>query len=253
MFSKHMVALAAFALTGTVAGVAAAKPPAEWGGFGQAFFGGALQSYGNFENEMAKPRVLGNDFSIGTLSPQYGGGGWMMIAGTLMVGGRGFGYSIPASDSQGANVTIAGGGGGFTLGYAAYNQDAYLIYPYFGLGGYALSIEVQNQLASQSIEFGSARVAPGEVDVFQTGFYAFEFGVGLQRLLFFGDGGFTVGAEAGLTVPVSAGTWSDEGDNDVSGLEDLGVSGGYLRITLGGGGFFFGDDPSVHRHESAKH
>lgn len=242
---------AAFVVGATWGDVALAKPPAEWGGFGHAFFGGALNGYGNFENEMAAPRALGDDFSISPLGMQFGGGGKFLIAGTILVGGKGMGWAMSADQSQGANVSLTGGGGGFDIGYAAYNQDQNLLYPYFGLGGYALEIEMQNRLATQSIAFGSARVAPDATDTFSAGFFTFDFGVGFQRLLFFGDGGLTVGAEGGVMIPILRGAWQGEDENEISGLEELGVSGGYLRITLGGGGFIFGDDPSLTVHETA--
>lgn len=246
----HGAVTAAFVFSMTLGGEASAKPPAEWGGFGHAFIGGTLNQYGNFENEMARPRVLGNDFSISPLGMQFGGGGKMLIAGTLLVGGRGMGWALDTDQSQGANVFMAGGGGGFDLGYAVLNRDENLLYPYFGVGGYGVSIEVANVLATQSIPFGTARVAPGETDTFSTGFFTIDFGVGFQRLLFFGhDGGFIVGAEGGLMIPILHGDWENEDGGEITGLEKLGVSGGYLRLTLGGGGFFFGDDPSLGVHE----
>lgn len=252
MSSQHLTRVAAFAITMATASTACPHPPAEWGGFGHAFFGGMLNSYGNFENEMAQPRVLGSDFTMSTVAPQFGGGGWVMLAGTFMVGGRGMGFVVDAANTQGASVALSGGGGGLTLGYAAINQDSNLLYPYFGFGGYGFSIEMTNKLASQSIAFGSEAVLADATQTFETGFFAFEFGVGFQRLLFFGDGGFTVGAEGGLLVPVGQDNWRVEGEDiDVSGLEDFGISGGYLRVTLGGGGFIFGDDPSTHTHERA--
>ncbi len=234
-----------------LAGTVHAKPPAEWGGFGHAFFGGALFGYDHFDDEMARPRALGNDFTISPLGMQFGGGGKLLIAGTLLVGGKGMGWSVMADQSQGANVLITGGGGGLDIGYAAYNNDFNLLYPYFGLGGYSLTIEMKNALATQAIEFGAARVAPDDTDAFSAGFFTFDFGVGYQRLLFFGSGGFVLGAEGGFLIPILPGAWKDEDGNEVGGLERLGVSGGYLRITVGGGGFIFGDDPGWTQHEPA--
>ena len=255
MFTKRLPRVAALAVTSALSMVvtsdAHAEPAAEWGGFGQAFVGGMLSNYGNFENEMAQPRVLGNDFSMSPVGLQFGGGGWMMLAGTVLVGGRGLGFVVDASDTQGARVSFAGGGGGLVIGYAALNRDSYLLYPFFGFGGYGFSMEMTNVLGGQDIAFGSERVAPDATDAFSAGFFSFEFGVGFQRLLFFDDGGFTVGAEGGFTIPVAPGGWNDADGRDISGLEELGISGGYLRLTLGGGGFLFGDDPSVNQHEVA--
>jgi hypothetical protein len=220
---------------------ALAQPAAEWGGLGYGFFGGFAGGY-NVEDELAQTGSLGSDFALGTIGMQFGGGGEALINGTVVIAGKGLGWAIPSESPQGARVLVSGGGGGFDLGWAVLNKDYNLLFPFMGLGGYAMDVEITNELARQNIQFGDGAVAPDQTKSFSASFFVFDFGLSYQRLLFFGSGGFAVGAEAGLMVTISRGEWEDEDANTVGGLEDLGVSGGYLRVTLGGGGFLFEEE-----------
>lgn len=72
-----------------------------------------------------------------------------------------------------------------------------------------------------------------------TGAPTVELGLGLQRLLFRHHGGFTLGAELGFLATVGHSDWRDDDNQPVGGLHAARLAGGYLRLTLGGGGFFF--------------
>ncbi len=89
---------------------------------------------------------------------------------------------------------------------------------------------------------GDDALPPGVTREYNSGFFVFDFGVGLQRFLFRGDGGFALGLEGGFMTTIIKGDWEDADGNKVTGLEKLGAAGGYLRLTVGGGGFLYAGD-----------
>jgi hypothetical protein len=248
--SRFVVGLASLVFALVFSAPAGAQPAAEWGGLGYGFFGGFAGGY-NVEEELSQVGSLGNDFVLGDVGMQFGGGGSALIAGTVVVSGKGMGWAVPSEHPQGARVLVQGGGGGLDIGWAVLNSDYNLLFPSVGVGGYGMSVEITNTLALQDVRFGDAAVAPDSTQVFSSGFFAFDFSLAYQRLLFFGPGGFAVGAHAGLLVTIARGDWQDEGENTVGGLEDLGVSGAYLRVTLGGGGFLFEEAEPPKQNEQA--
>ena len=89
---------------------------------------------------------------------------------------------------------------------------------------------------------GGDVLMPGQQRSYEAGFLAAEFGIGFQRFLFWRTGGFMLGAEAGFLTTIVRGEWQiAESEVEVPGLEELGFSGGFVRLTLGGGGFSFQD------------
>jgi hypothetical protein len=231
-----------------ITGEAAAKPPAEWGGFGYATVGGLVGDWSRLESDFNGPDALGPAVDVSPLTLQVGGGGKALLGQWFLLGGKGMGWFVGGERRDDAELSLYGGGGGLDFGVAVYNRHLTLFYPYIGVGGYALSIEVANARES-AFRVGSAAVGPGQSQVFTTGFFTADFGLGIQRMMFFGrrddlsDGGMLAGFEGGLLVPLVKGALSDEAGQRVAGVGDFGISGVYLRLTLGGGAFTFSDDP----------
>ena len=221
---------------------AAAKPPAEWGGFGFATVVGFVADWSQLEGDLDGPDALGPAFDVTPLGLQVGGGARALLGQWFVLGGKGVAWFAGGDRPDPGEVTLFGGGGGFDLGVAAYNRHHTLVYPYLGLGGYTLSVEVQNH-REEPLRFGPVVLGQGQSRAFDAAFFTADFGIGIQRLMFFGeredllDGGLLAGFEGGFTVPIIKGAVTD------GALSDLGVTGVYLRLTLGGGGFLFSDDP----------
>ena len=239
--------LVGIALSTSASGVAA-KPPAEWGGFGYATVGGMVGDWSKLEGALDGPEAFGNAFDVSPLALQVGGGGKALLGQWFLLGGKGMGWFVGGDRRDDAEMSLSGGGGGFDFGVAVYNRHLTLFYPYVGVGGYALSFDVANG-RDRDLRFGDATVGPGQTRAFSTGFFTADFGIGIQRMMFFGrrddlsDGGFLAGFEGGLLVPLVKGALVDDADQRVAGVADFGLSGVYLRLTLGGGGFSFSDDP----------
>ncbi|MEQ9322901.1 MAG: hypothetical protein RIF41_27295 [Polyangiaceae bacterium] len=83
--------------------------------------------------------------------------------------------------------------------------------------------------------------AGGSADL-TAGFITMDFGVSANRMLFFGnDGGFALGFDAGFLTSVVGGQWEAEDGGVATVLERARLRGFYMRLTLGGGGFWFDD------------
>jgi hypothetical protein len=206
------------------------------GGLGYAAFGVIAGPIGDIEE------ALSTTLGPGARSPEFGytvgGGGRMLLFHRLVIGGKGFGLFPPEVGGPNGTARVSGGGGGLELGFAAVNQPKLLFFPYFGVGGFGLGLELHNTSQDQ-IQLGdAAALLPDEQRDYASGFVYLEVGAGLHRLIFFGDGGLAVGFNVGGIFSVAPSRWSDSGE-DIGGVDEPRLSGAYLQLTVGGGGFFF--------------
>lgn len=212
----------------------------EVGGFGFFSPGLFFADFGLLAKDLARSDSLGVNSAPSPLGLSIGGGG-RALYGRWIVGGKGFGVF----SSTGVNATgesfIAGGGGGFDVGFTLLNEDYWLIYPFFGLGGVGFNMEVKNTSAAP-IRFGTSEtINPGQTGTFNTGFFTFEAGAGAQHLLHEGEGGFQIGIEGGLLAAIGQSSWFNANGDVVEGSNKVKLDGFYLRLTIGGGGFFLGE------------
>lgn len=215
------------------------KPPERvptYGGLGFMSFGVMAGPIGDITNGLADEFALG----AGAKSPEFaytiGGGGRMLAFQRLIVGGKGFGLFAPQVGGVNGTAKLGGGGGGLELGFAAVSSRKWLFFPYFGVGGFGLGLDVRNESGS-AIVFGDADpIRPGESDTYSSGFVYIEVGAGIHRLLLVQDGGFAVGFDVGGMFSAAPTRWSSD-NQDLRGVDRPRLSGAYLRLTLGGGGF----------------
>lgn len=185
---------------------------------------------------------LSNEFALGAgaTSPEFaytiGGGGRMLAFQRLVLGGKGFGLFAPQFGGINGTAKLGGGGGGLELGFAAVNTRKWLFFPYFGVGGFGLGLDVRNE-SDSAIVFGDAdAIRPGESDTYSSGFVYIEVGAGIHRLLLIEDGGFAVGFDIGGIFSAAPTRWVSD-NQDIRGVDRPRLSGAYLRLTLGGGSF----------------
>ena len=206
------------------------------GGFGFAFQGISHMEVRGPDS--ALEAALGEGGGLGGFFWQYGGGGKALIWNFLLAG-RGYGLVGPESATGLGSARVGGGGGGFELGYTVVRSQAWLVYPYGGIGGYGLDMGVRNG-GDEPLTLGDRLViAPGDSTTCQTGYLAVEWGLGLQRLLHDGQGGFQLGAEMGFQMSLRSQGWSLSGGGDLTGMGGApGIVTGFFRLTVGGGGYF---------------
>lgn len=211
-----------------------------WGGFGHAFAGMVAGDLGGYDARLSADAALGEGAGPIVFGGMLGGGGRALLGRRLMLGGKGYALLTPRKSGLHGSARITGGGGGLDVGVALYNNDNWLVYPYLGAQGFGLDLEVTNDSA-QPRRLGDLSIPAGESRTFTAGFPMIELGAGVQRLLFSGDnhGGFMIGLELGFLYGFAGDAWQLD-ELDVAGLGAPGLNGGYLRLTLGGGGFLLG-------------
>jgi hypothetical protein len=210
---------------------------AQFGGLGKAYVGGYLADWGAPQDTL-RP-LFGDATRIGQANLMAGGGGFLTIGGFVIAGG-GHAILVSTSDGDAGELDMIGGGGGLALGYALVRSRDWFIYPYVGGAGYGFTLTLNNT-SSEAIEVGRHRLDPGDTIDLVTGFAAMDFGVSIQQLLFFGDGGFSLGLDVGGLVSLTGGDWSDGNGEPVSSVGSARMRGAYFRLTVGGGGFDFSD------------
>ena len=206
------------------------------GGLGYAAFGILAGPIGDMQD------ALVDTLGPGARSPGYGytvgGGGRMLLFHRLVIGGKGFGLFPPEVGGPNGRARIGGGGGGLELGFAAVSRPKLLFFPYVGVGGFGLGLELENT-SQDDIQLGDADpLPPDEQRDYASGFVYLEVGAGLHRLIFWGDGGLAVGFNVGGMFSVAPSRWAD-GERELQGLDEPRLSGAYLQLTIGGGGFYF--------------
>lgn len=208
-----------------------------WGGFGYASPGLVVGSFGsNAELQSG----LGEGAEASPWATSVGGGGGMLFARRWVVRGHGYALFGPSSSTQVGQTQITGGGGGLDLGLIVHNRRGTLLYPYVGVGGAGQNVSVINR-SDQPIEVAGRTIDPNATEDFDAGFLVLDVGFAFQQLLFRpaqegklkGGGGFIHGVQIGLQASLPA--VSGEGRSLGADQQLL----GYVRILIGGGGFFF--------------
>ena len=214
-----------------------AHTPYAWGGLGYLAIGAMHGSFHFLDEALRDPAALGPGFERGDTAFTVGGGGGALIGRRLWLGGKGYGFILPTESSDRGRARISGGGGGFELGIAAVNRPHALVIPYIGLGGLGTSVTVRNRTAAAMSLGGVPLLPPGEDRTLTGGFWTFDAGIRAFGLYFPGGGGWAAGLDLGVTTTVVPSSYELDGAS-LSGVAPARMTAGYLRLMLGGGGFF---------------
>lgn len=210
-------------------------PRPELGGLGYFSPGVMLGRVGGTAG-LSDPRALGAGAELPGSSLQLGGGGRALL-GDLLLGGKGFGYDFGQASTGRGQVSLSGGGGGLDVGYALSRQDRHLVYTYLGVGGMGFSMEITNR-GQRPIELDGVNILPGQSTTLTAGAAYGEAGLGAHWLLLGAGGGPCLGLEAGALFKLNGGRWEDSAGHRALALQRAGWNGFFLRLTLGGGGFW---------------
>lgn len=169
------------------------------------------------------------------------GGGGYATRGRFVIGGEGHGILSQGQPSPDGSVQVGldGGFGLFKVGYLAYSQDGFDIYPMVGIGGGGLSLSIVERSAPT---FEDILADPARSSNLSTGMFIMDLSVNgdyrfTRRVSEEGGaGGFLVGFQAGYLFAPGSTNWQLDDINNVAGGPDLGVQGFYVRVSLGGWG-----------------
>lgn len=234
--------------------VTVAEPDPRLGGFGHLSPGVLVGSFGALDDALSADDALGSGAELGPVAVTLGGGGGMLLGGRYVVRGKGFGMVVPSTTTVRGRASLTGGGGGFDVGLV-YHHRQWLLYPFFGVGGMGMALDVDNQSAGDLV-LGGRTIAAGQRRTLTSGFATAELGFGFVRRMFGapppgargGMGGLVHGGELGLVVSLWGSGWDDaQGRAD---LPQAQVVGAYLRLTVGGGGFSSWGDPRDRGHRT---
>ena len=223
-----------------------------------AWFGGIGGGIGAHDNESFSNRLsswspIGEDgremvYRTGrfsgtgvTLNAHIGG----LFGGSFMVGLSGERLLFPSviavtSEQEVGEYDLGGGGGELEIGWALFNDDATLIWPYLSVGYYGYSLDFTNNLSDSIPLFEGDPVAPGGEATYTGAAPRIGLGVGMTRFLGGAKGqeslgGLVVTTRLGWGIFPSHPDWHHDGEKVNNGGHTPCYSALALSVTIGGG------------------
>jgi hypothetical protein len=204
------------------------------GGMGYFMIGACLMNLDNLNSRLTDNGYTGLSDNFFTL-----GGGGHAILNRMIIGGEGQAMLGDRETGGTFKTSLGGGYGLFNLGYVVYSTGSIRIYPLLGIGGGGVNLGIYEQGIAPS--FDEVLQDPRRnADLF-TGGFLLSFAIGTEYFLKTGtdeeeESGWIFGIRAGYTLTPIQGDWHIS-ETVVSAGPDLGITGPYLRIMIGGGGF----------------
>lgn len=172
------------------------------------------------------------------------GGAGYGSRGRFLIGGEGHGILENSETTpDGAYEISAGGGYGlFRVGYLAYSEQNFDVFPLFGIGGGGLNLDIKNRSAPL---FDDVLDDPARSSSLSTGGFLLDLSVGATYRLELADedgerGGMLFGVQVGYTFQPGETSWDLDGLNDVAGGPDFQIEGFHIRFSVGG----WGEEPA---------
>lgn len=171
------------------------------------------------------------------------GGGGHFIIKNFVIGGEGHG--LIGSNDKNANfkTTYGGGYGFFNIGYIPFHTRSAIFYPMLGIGGGGLTVSITDKTKDPS-NFNDVIKDPAKESYICTQNFLINFSIGADFFTFSDKeagswaGGLLGGLKLGYIWNFESNNWYYN-DIKLSGSPSSGISGPYIRITIGGGGVAF--------------
>jgi len=166
----------------------------------------------------------------------YGAGGHVLI-NRLLIGGEGHALIEKNTAGRGRRAKLGGGYGVFNIGYVVYSEGGLDVYPFVGIGGGRIGLEIAGD---QQASFEDIIAAPGRMSKLAAYGFILTFNLGADSLIRIGGGdgsggGFVAGARVGFAWSTAEAEWEMPGLK-VSGGPGIGFPGFYFTLLVGGGG-----------------
>jgi len=204
------------------------------GGGGGGFMVGVSQFDLNTLNDKLKAKGFED---LGDNQIFFGGGGYGIINGKILLGGEGGGFSKDVASST-QKASLSGGYGFFDIGYVIFSKSGFNLFPLLGIGGGGFSLRIVERAPSPT--FDEILDNPKREANISTGSFLFNFALGLDYLLALGEdkegrGGLLLGIRAGYIFDPTKADWKMT-DQDVLKGPDIRFTGPYVHLVLGGMG-----------------
>ena len=207
----------------------------ETGAMGYSIFGNSMIDIDNLN-----ARLESNGYT--KLSESYfcvGGGGHSIINKRWIIGGEAYsllGEDITSAGFKGSTYTFQGFA---NIGYIILAKKGISVYPLLGLGGGAMTLTLSEKAAAYS--FDDVLTDPRRGTTLTAGGFLINLALGMDYYLKLGEnaegnGGFLFGVRAGYILAPSKSGWAMF-DNELSGAPEISMTGPFVRIIFGGGGF----------------
>jgi len=205
------------------------------GGMGYSMFGRSTIDIGDLNEKLESKgytKLSDSFFSVG-------GGGYGIINNRVIIGGEGHGLLGDEVTSGNYKNSLYIGYGFFNLGYIVYSVKDLRVYPLLGIGGGTMNLKIAEKVTSLS--FNDILDNPKRKVELTTGGFLLNVAFGADYLLKLsederGKAGFLLGLRAGYTFAPFTGNWNMD-DIEISGAPEIGITGPYIRLLFGGGGF----------------
>lgn len=171
-----------------------------------------------------------------------GGGGHAIVNDRIVIGGEGHALLGRTKSSMVHDTDygskFSAGYGFFDLGYVILRGGGLDVYPLLGIGGGGISMKI---VESEVGSFGDLLDDPSRGSKLSTWDFMINLGLGIDYLFVLGgtergEGGLVLGLRGGYVYSPFEADWKFEGET-LPGGPDLGITGPYVRILIGGGGW----------------
>jgi len=164
------------------------------------------------------------------------GGGGYGIVNNFVIGGEGHGLIGSEVSNANYRLNLSAGYGMFNVGYVIYHNFGLRIFPLIGFGAGGIDLTIYEK---PSPDFDDIMNNPKRGSSLSLGGLMFNLGLNGSYTLKFGgedkNGGILIGFSAGYTQFLKLGNWTFF-EKEISGGPNIGISGFYLRFSIGGGG-----------------
>ncbi|MEE4310631.1 MAG: hypothetical protein V2J62_02070 [candidate division KSB1 bacterium] len=167
------------------------------------------------------------------------GGGGHAVMGRLILGGEGHAIFNGEESNDLYDYSLSAGSGFFNVGYVAYSTPLFRLYPMIGFGGGGVTLKIAESAATPS--FDEVLQNPKRSVQMDSGGFLLNVSLGADYTITMeqgkdGAGGFIVGLRAGYVMTPIQDDWFIDSD-EISGSPDTGLTGFYIRLLIGGGGY----------------
>ncbi|MFC1569197.1 hypothetical protein ACFL4L_03075 [bacterium] len=233
--TRIMIFAVTLAVLATIIQAQETGPVEETGGMGYSIFGQTTIAMDDMNTRLESKGYTG-------LSDKFfsvGGGGHSILKEKWIIGGEA--HVLLGDDAVTGNYTssILINYGFANFGIVAWSMKDLRVYPLLGLGGGSMNLKIRENLSSLSMDEVLDNPERGVNLV--TGGVLLNLALGVDYLISFGEdeegrGGMMLGFRAGYTLAPFKGGWTMD-DIEITGAPEIGITGPYIRLMIGGGGF----------------